>query len=142
MNIREARAEDTQGIQDLYAHVMQYHYPMDEMRKMIEIVYADQNNYVFIAEEDKTVIGVIEVVIKYSIHKKSYLIINTLAVSCDHQNKGTGTQLLRYAEAFAKARQLGSISVGSQVKRVQAHHFYQKNGFELIKEHKIFEKML
>lgn len=140
--IREARPKDAGQIYDLYHDVMQYDFPVEQMEKMIEIVSQDKNNYVFVAVEDEMIQGIIEVVIKYSIHKKSYLIINTLTVASDVQRKGVGTKLLAYVEAFAKEHQLGRINVGSQVKRINAHHFYQKNGFDLIKEHKIFEKKL
>ena len=142
MMVREARARDARQIHDLYQDVMQYDFPVEQMEKMIEIVYRDNNNYVFVAVENEKIQGVIEVVIKYSIHKEPYLIINTLAVALDAQRKGVGTKLLAYVETFAKVHQLGSINVGSQFKRKNAHRFYQKNGFDLIKEHKIFEKKL
>lgn len=140
MLIQEARGRDAAEIHDLYKEVMQYDYPIDKMEKMIEFVYKDLDNYVFIAKEQDKIVGVMEIVIKYSIHKPSYLIINCLAVAMHYQGKGVGTQLVQYVDHFAKQRGLGSIQVGSQFKRLQAHHFYKKNGFQEIKEHKIFQK--
>ena len=115
MLIQEARGKDAAEIHDLYKEVMQYDYPIDEMEKMIEFVYQDLDNYVFIAKEQNKIVGVMEIVIKYSIHKPSYLIINCLAVAMHYQGKGVGTRLVQYVDHFAKQRGLGSIQVGRHI---------------------------
>ncbi len=140
VTIREAAVEDAQDIYDLYLEVMNYDYPVKKMKEMIDVVSKDSGNYVFVAAKQDKVVGVAEVVIKYSIHKDSYLIINTLAVCSAYQGKGIGSQMLSYIEAFSRKKGLSSVTVGSQFKRVDAHHFYQNNGFEIVKEHKIFVK--
>lgn len=142
MEIKEAKKEDLQGIYDLYLEVMGYDYPLEKMNKMLKVINASNCNYLFIASDNLKVIGVIEVVIKYSIHKDPYLIINTLAVLSNYQGKGVGGQLLNYVEKFAKKNQLSSITLGSQFKRKTAHQFYLNHGFKIIKDHKIFEKRL
>lgn len=142
MEIREVVDEDVQDIYDLYYEVMNYNYPVHKIKEMVSIVHKDACNYVFIAIDSNKLEGIIEVVIKYSIHKPSYLIINTLAVLLEYQGKGIGSQLLDYAENFVKTKGLSSISLGSQFSRLSAHRFYINNGYEIIKEHKIFEKNL
>ena len=142
MNIREVCNADAQDIYDLYLKVMNYNYPVNKIEEMIRIVNKDHCNYVFVAVEHSQVIGVIEVVIKYSIHKDSYLIINTLAVLSKYQGQGIGSQLLNYVEEFSKKMGLSSITLGSQFKREKAHHFYLSHDYQIIKEHKIFEKTL
>lgn len=142
MEIREAIPEDAQDILHLYLEVMGYEYPLHKIEEMIRVVKKDACNYVFVAVDAEEIKGIIEVVIKYSIHKPSYLIINTLAVDASCQGKGIGNALLSYTRDFAKAKGLAAISVGSQFKRCDAHSFYRKNGFKLIKEHKIFEEIL
>ena len=136
MNIIEARVEDAEDIYNLYYEVMKYDYPVEKMKKMISLVSMDKNNYVFVAIDHDCVVNLIlrktnklEVVIKYSIHKEPYLIINTFAVLTKYQGKGIGSQLLVYVEDFAKKQKLASITLGSQFKRVEAHEFYKKNGF-------------
>lgn len=140
MEIREVTVEDAQAIYDLYYEVMNYDYPVHKIKEMISIIHNDKCNYVFVAIVSGKVVGVIESVIKYSIHKPSYLIINTLAVLLKYQGKGIGSQLLAYIENFAKAKGLSRISLGSQFRRLSAHQFYINNGYEMIKEHKILRK--
>lgn len=142
MDIREAKREDAQQINALYDEVMGYLYPVQKIEEMIDIVCHDACNYVFVAVESDQIVGIVEVVIKYSIHKPSYLIINTLAVLTSCQGKGIGGALLAYLEQFAKTRGLSLITVGSQEKRSDAHRFYAHHGYEIIKTHKIFEKKL
>lgn len=140
MEIREARPADAPAIQRLYREVMGYEYPLERMAEMIQKNLEDPCNFAFTAWQDGSLAGVMEAVIKYSIHRDPHLIINTLAVSKDQQGTGVGTKMLAFAEAFARQRQLVCLRLGSQVKRTRAHHFYLKNHFRLIKEHKIFEK--
>lgn len=121
---------------------MNYDYPVHKIKEMISIIHNDKCNYVFVAIDSGKVVGIIESVIKYSIHKPSYLIINTLAVLLKYQGKGVGSQLLAYTENFAKTKGLSRISLGSQFRRLSAHQFYINNGYEMIKEHKIFEKKI
>lgn len=142
MEIREVIVEDAQAIYDLYYEVMNYDYPVHKIKEMINIIHNDKCNYVFVAIVSGKVVGIIECVIKYSIHKPSYLIINTLAVLLKYQGKGVGSQLLAYTENFAKTKGLSRISLGSQFRRLSAHQFYINNGYEMIKEHKIFEKKI
>lgn len=142
MEIREADLDDVEGIYLLYKDVMGYDYPIEKMKMMLQIVKKDQCNYAFIAVEQMQVVGVIEVVVKYSIHKDAYLIINTLAVLSQYQGKGIGGRLLNYVETFAKERGLSHLTLGSQCQRTKAHQFYIKHHFQFIKDHKIFEKHL
>ena len=140
MQIREARSSDATAIRQLYRDVMGYAYPLERMKEMIEKNREDPCNFVFTAWSGEELVAVMEAVIKYSIHRDPYLIINTLAVVQRHQGTGIGTQMLAYAESFARQRQLAALRLGSQMKRKRAHHFYEKNRFQLIKEHKIFER--
>lgn len=142
MIIREVNTEDAQDIYDLYLEVMNYNYPVKRIKEMINIVCKDNCNYVFVAVDNLKVVGIIEVVIKYSIHKNPYLIVNTLAVRSKYQGRGIGSQLFYYTEEFSKIKGLSSIILGSQFKRVDAHQFYLNNAYKIIKEHKIFEKKL
>lgn len=140
MEIREARSSDAAAIQKLYQEVMGYAYPLERMKEMIEKNREDPCNFAFTVWSGEELVAVMEAVIKYSIHRDPYLIINTLAVAQRRQGMGIGTQMLAYAESFARQRQLACLRLGSQMKRIRAHHFYEMNHFHLIKEHKIFER--
>lgn len=87
---------------------MGYDYPLAKMQEMIEKVRLDNCNFVFVAEVENKILGVVEVVIKYSIHKDSYLIINCLAVDKHHQGHGVGSSLLSFLNDFAIKNNLGS----------------------------------
>ena len=140
MEIREARSSDAAAIQKLNQEVMGYEYPLERMKEMIEKNREDPCNFAFTAWSGEELVAVMEAVIKYSIHRDPYLIINTLAAAERYQGAGIGTQMLAYVETFARQRQLACLRLGSQMKRIRAHHFYEKNHFQLIKEHKIFER--
>lgn len=102
MQIREARSSDATAIRQLYRDVMGYEYPLERMKEMIEKNREDPCNFVFTAWSGEELVAVMEAVIKYSIHRDPYLIINTLAVAQRRQGTGIGTQMLAYAESFAR----------------------------------------
>ena len=71
MMIREAKAQDAIGICTLYQEVMQYEYPVEKTAEKIRQLQNDHCNHAFVALIDGSVVGIIETVIKCSLHKES-----------------------------------------------------------------------
>lgn len=55
--------------------------------------------------------------------------IIALAVKKEYQRQGIGTKLLQTAESYFKENQVELIAVNSGIDRVEAHRFYEKQGF-------------
>lgn len=66
--------------------------------------------------------------------------VAALVVDQNERSKGIGTALLKHAEGWAKNENLGLIRVRSNVKRTDAHRFYQRNGYEIPKSWHLFTK--
>lgn len=56
-----------------------------------------------------------------------------LVVDKNERSKGIGAALLKQAEIWAKENQLPLVRIRSNIKRNEAHRFYQKNGYEIKK---------
>jgi len=56
--------------------------------------------------------------------------IIALAASKEHQNQGIGSALLKYAEDFAVSRGVTAFALSSGLKRLEAHMFYERNGYD------------
>ena len=59
-----------------------------------------------------------------------YLQILAMAVSQEQQNVGIGSKLLRQAEQFAIENGISHIKLTSNMKRLDAHIFYEHNDYE------------
>ena len=59
----------------------------------------------------------------------SYMVIVGICVKQDLQGKGIGTKLMKRMEVFAKESNVFSIYLNSDIKRVDAHAFYERNGY-------------
>ena len=63
-------------------------------------------------------------------------------VANDFRGQGVGRVLVERAEGWAKARGLKSVYVRSNIVRKDAHAFYQKLGYKIIKTQSAFRKAL
>jgi len=68
--------------------------------------------------------------------------IAALVVDQFERSKGIGAALLKRAEEWARENQLPLIRIRSNVKRSDAHRFYQKNGYEIGKSWHLLTKEL
>lgn len=63
-------------------------------------------------------------------------------MGCIMAHYGVGATLLAAAEAWAAARGHDTLRVRSNVIRVDAHRFYERLGYERVKQSLVFQKHL
>ncbi|MBK7963373.1 MAG: GNAT family N-acetyltransferase [Bdellovibrionales bacterium] len=68
--------------------------------------------------------------------------IGALVVDSKFRSLGIGSLLMKAAEFWAENRKLKRMRVRSNTKRENAHHFYQRQGYEKIKSWHLFTKNL
>jgi GNAT superfamily N-acetyltransferase len=66
--------------------------------------------------------------------------IGGLVVDEHWRSRGVGEALLKTAEKWARTRDLDHVVVRTNVLRRRAHHFYEKYGYELLKQSKVYSK--
>lgn len=66
--------------------------------------------------------------------------IGALVVDYEYRSKGIGRLLLAAAEVWARSKGLRLLRVRSNTKRGDAHRFYQREGYQLIKSWNLFTK--
>jgi GNAT superfamily N-acetyltransferase len=80
---------------------------------------------------DNNIVGFITTLEAYEIGREvGFLWICGLAVQAQYQNKGIGTKLLKHIENYAIEKGISSIILNSGFQRVNAHIFYEHNGYE------------
>ena len=99
-----------------------------------------QSQAAFVAELANQVIGWIEVSMQHRLQSAPYALIGGLVVKEGFRNQKVGLRLCERVEAWSWATGVAIIRVTSRNTRLDAHRFYENNGYRLTKVSQIFEK--
>ena len=93
---------------------------------------------VFVAEDNNKVIGCVHIFVDLRLAEGEAAEIATLVVSDKYRGCGIGQKLLANAQAWAEQQGLKVLKVRSNLIRERAHQFYFDQGFEELKNQKVF----
>jgi GNAT superfamily N-acetyltransferase len=116
-----------------------YERPFEDVAGWIESV-GKQNQAAFVAEFANEIIGWIEISIQHRLQSAPYALIGGLVVKEGFRNQKVGLKLCERAEAWSWATGVAFVRVTSRSTRLDAHRFYENNGYRLTKVSHIFEK--
>lgn len=141
VQIRSARAEDCGRLAELAA---QLGYPSTaaEIAKRLVGMEASNECAGFVAEVRGEVVGWIGVFIYRCMEADARGEINGLIVEERVRSQGIGSKLLARAERWARQQGCATIGLKSNVIREQAHKFYGRLGYKVVKTQKAFRKDL
>lgn len=129
--IRKAKKRDFNEIYFLISILEEIELDKDSFKKFFLKNLKDKNIFYKVAVIDKKVIGFISLHIHKHLHHASQVgEIVELIISSDYRNKEIGKKLLLEVEKIATKKKCTVIEVTSNKKRVLAHHFYEKNGYQ------------
>jgi GNAT superfamily N-acetyltransferase len=142
MEIRTARTADYRRLAELTG-VLGYPADPDVFQVRLARVLARSDEEVFVAEiSPGGIVG--------WIHSAEHALLETnprceilgLVVDAAHRKSGVGRQLIYAAEAWARRRGLGEMSVRSNVLRAESHPFYERLGYVRVKTQHAYRKAL
>jgi GNAT superfamily N-acetyltransferase len=136
--VREARPDDAPALSRL-SHQLGYAINTEKTSHHLRLILGEKNGMVFVATEDGTLIGWIQVGIKSTLESGLIHEIYGMVVDENFRNKGIGKILLQTGIRWLQRQGAMRIRVRSNAKRTGAHLFYEKQGFGLHKEQKVFE---
>ena len=140
MNIRLAYSKDAEAIQNLIAQLgfsHSYEFISTKLEKLLD----SPNDQIFVYEDHATVKGLIT--LHFSVQlafEGDFMSIGYLVVDENSRGQEIGKQLEEFATQVAKDRSCSLIEVYSQVKRTDAHRFYERQGYTVAE--KFFSKSL
>jgi GNAT superfamily N-acetyltransferase len=133
--IRRATDDDSDAVRDL---ARQLGYPHGGAA--LAGICARDDHAVFVAVEEGRVAGFVHVCVMLSLESDAYAEIRALVVDEAQRGRGLGEQLVRAAEEWSHARQLGKVRVRSNVIRERARRFYERIGYKVVKTQNVFDK--
>jgi len=139
--IRLATAADTEDIARL-AGQLGYPATAEETIQRLQEVYRHSEHAVFIAEADGKLAGWMHVFVRPSLTTPSSAEIAGLVVDEHSRSHGVGQALIAQAERWALEQGCRMVTLRSNVKRLRAHEFYERLGYETVKTSKSFRKVL
>ena len=131
MEIRNTKLEDLDGVFELLNELYENKIEYSEFAKKYKESLENSNYYEIVAIEKNKVVGVlISRVINILAKKKNILFIDDLIVNENCRNTGIGKLLIQTATTYAISRDCGALELTSMIQNINAHRFYENNGFE------------
>ena len=145
MNIRFAREEDLEGINELRRQVHELHaagkpevfkpgFP-PELRDHVRTVFRDPTQKILLCEEAGKPVGF---AVLHSIHKpetpfmveREFLDIDEFGVDAAHRRQGIATAMIRFLTAWAKEADFDRVELNMWEFNQEALAFYEQAGFQ------------
>lgn len=141
LSVRNAEIKDTETIAELSSQ-LGYKSADNIIRERLRAILSDDENCVFVAIESEKVVGWIHGFYSQRIESDAFIEIGGLVVDTDYREQGIGKLLVAKINAWSLTKGCKKVRVRCNTIRKETHIFYEKLGFELNKEQKIFDKKL
>jgi len=117
------------------------HFPHFKINKYFEqlLQYIEENAYLFVANQDDTINGLIWFYIR-EINSKKFAHVNFFVVSEEKQGKGIGRTLFSEMEKLLLSKNIHEINLQVSANNKNAINFYKQNRF--IKDKIVMKKFL
>ena len=137
MIIREARREDVAAIVGMLAddQIGSTRDSADDLTPYLEAfeqIDADPAHLLIVADDAGEAVGTLQLSIIPGLARKGALRgqIEAVRVRASHRGSGLGARLMRWAIDESRRRGCALVQLTSDVKREDAHRFYERLGFE------------
>ncbi len=139
-NIRNAHLDDAGKIRELLEQ-LGYLHTVEFIRTKLACLLGDNSYRVFVYEIDEIVVSFITLHFSVQIaYEGEFTTIGFFVVDENVRSKGVGKAMEEYCTNLAKQRGCALMELYSNEKRVDAHRFYERQGYQSYK--KYFMKML
>lgn len=143
--LRNITILDAKEIQKISNYELGYDVDLDIVKKQIEKLTNDNKHNIIIGfgnEQTRKIIGFVHAELYESLYMDTGLNILGLAVDSNFQGQGIGKKLMGAIEDYALKNNISFIRLNSNVRRTEAHKFYESIGYVCDKTQKRLIKKL
>ena len=143
--LRNITIFDAQEIQSISNFELGYDVNLNIVKKQIKKLTEDSLHHIIIGyenEQTRKIIGFVYAELYESLYMDTGLNILGLAVDSNFQGQGIGKKLMSAIEDYALKNNISFIRLNSNVRRVEAHKFYESIGYICDKTQKRLIKKL
>ncbi|MBI2729812.1 MAG: GNAT family N-acetyltransferase, partial [Sphingobacteriales bacterium] len=112
------------------------------LKENLSKVLSLPDNYLLVVEYEQKIIAWLNVRLVTTIESGTNSEIYGLIVDEAYRNKGIGKELICSTKEWARQHGIKKLRVRTNVKRLEAHRFYFREGFKEMKEQKSLEVIL
>lgn len=143
--LRNITIFDAQEIQSISNFELGYDVNLEIVKKQIRKLTNDNKHHIIIGfenEQTRKIIGFVHAELYESLYMDTGLNILGLAVDSNFQGQGIGKKLMSAIEDYALENNISYIRLNSNVRRIDAHKFYESIGYVCDKTQKRLIKKL
>jgi GNAT superfamily N-acetyltransferase len=139
--IRRAERRDAVSLAAL-ATQLGYPSSTEQVEKRLESVRQDPDHAVYVAVWEGRVVAWLHALVSRVLESDPSVQIGGLVVEESLRGNGAGRLLMQYAERWARQKRCRTVSLRTNIIRKEAHRFYEKLGYALVKTQHAFQKKL
>ena len=130
--IREAEPRDAQAIERLYQELLPNNLNTKVLGERIEEIQNNPNSFLLVCEIDQKVIGTahLHICLDALVENRPFGVVERVIITEHVQSKGYGSALMKAIENICIQKNCMKIFLTSGASRSEAHHFYEKLGFD------------
>ena len=143
--LRNITIFDAQEIQSISNFELGYDVNLDIVKKQIRKLTNDNKHNIIIGfenEQTRKIIGFVHAELYESLYMDTGLNILGLAVDSNFQGQGIGKKLMSAIEDYALKNNISYVRLNSNIRRIEAHKFYESIGYVCDKTQKRLIKKL
>ena len=137
ITIREMIATDAMTV-NVLSKQLGYDLSIEQTLQNIHAILESKDHTAFVAEYENMIVGWIGASQAVMIEVMQHCEINGLVVDQDHRGMGIGKLLIDKVKQWAREKNNNKIGLRCNVKRTEAHLFYEHVGFMEVKQQKNF----
>ena len=141
VTIRFARPSDAETIAELTKQLGYIADPAAVASRLFRFLERSDQQ-LLVADHGGRAVGWIHMVITEYIEADAFVVIGGLVVDREYRKQGIGRRLLTRAEEWAVQHGCSVVRLSSNVRRVEAHGFYERAGYTNLKTQYSFGKHL
>ena len=134
---REMTEKDAEAVNTL-SKQLGYPLSIEQTLQNIKLILQSKDHTAFVAEYEHIIVGWIGVAQAIMIEVNPHCEINGLIINKDHRGIGIGKSLIDRVKQWAKEKGNDKIGLHCNIKRAEAHLFYEHLGFTELKQQKNF----
>lgn len=139
--IREMTHDDLDAVLPLMDQ-LGYDVPPEELARRFAAVTGSGDHKLLVAVVNGRIVGFLHVFARSALEKPPEAMVQSMAVDKAIRRGGIGRLLLTHAETWAAEKGFASVSLHSQLKRDDAHAFYQAQGYKRVTTSGLLRKIL
>jgi len=138
--MRGAKGDDASTIAELSGQLGYTTSTAQVEARLMAIADSPRHRVIVACRDDESVVGWIHVLISLRVSSRPFGELGGFVVDEQFRGRGIGRLLLGAAEEWVKDEGVDLLRVRSRSNRTDSHAFFQRAGFGLTKNQKVFDK--